>query len=104
MKIAFIVQIAKVGGEIWTPSNKGPRSLYDYCRQNWRTDCVCWNKTEDPSAQFPSLESQLEAITAKNDKILTSAKDFINSADVKVSEFQEPGFPLVLEFLHWMPR
>ena len=32
-------------------------------------------KTEDPSALFPSLESYLEAMTFKNDKILTSARN-----------------------------
>ena len=47
-------------------------------------------KTEDPSALLPSLESYLEAMTTKNDKILTSARNYINSADDKVSEFQEP--------------
>ena len=44
--------------------------------------------TEDQSALFPSLESYLEAMTTKNDKILTSARNYINSADYKVSEFQ----------------
>ena len=47
-------------------------------------------KTEDPSALVPSLETYLEAMTSKNDKILTSALNYINSADDKVSEFQEP--------------
>ena len=47
-------------------------------------------KTEDPSALVPSLESYLEAMTTKNDKILTSARNYINSADDKASEFQEP--------------
>ena len=47
-------------------------------------------KTEDPSALVPSLESYLEAMTTKNDKILASARNYINSADEKVSEFQEP--------------
>ena len=47
-------------------------------------------KTEDPSALVPSLEFYLEAVTTKNDKIHTSAKNYINSADDKVSEFQEP--------------
>ena len=47
-------------------------------------------KTEDPSALVPSLESYLEAMTTKNEKILTSARNYINSADDKVSEFQEP--------------
>ena len=47
-------------------------------------------KTEDPSALVRSLESYLEAMTTKNDKILTSARNYINSADEKVSEFQEP--------------
>ena len=47
-------------------------------------------KTEDPSALVSSLESYLEAMTTKNDKTLTSARNYINSADDKVSEFQEP--------------
>ena len=47
-------------------------------------------KTEDPSALVPSLESYLEAMTTKNDKIVTSARNYINSADDKVSELQEP--------------
>ena len=47
-------------------------------------------KTEDPSALVPSLESYLKAMTTKNDKILTSARNYINSADDKASEFQEP--------------
>ena len=47
-------------------------------------------KTEDPSALVPSLESYLEAMTTKNDKKLASAGNYINSADEKVSEFQEP--------------
>ena len=47
-------------------------------------------KTENPSAFFPSLKSYLEAMTTNNDKILTSARNYINSADDKVSEFQEP--------------
>ena len=46
-------------------------------------------KTKDPSALVPSLESYLEAMTTKNDKILTSARNYIKSADDKVSEFQE---------------
>ena len=46
-------------------------------------------KMEDPSALAPSLESYLEAITRRNDKILASARKYINSADDKVSEFQE---------------
>ena len=29
-------------------------------------------------------------MTTRNDKILTSAQNYINSADDKVSEFQEP--------------
>ena len=37
-------------------------------------------KTEDPSALVPSLESYLEAMTTKNDKILTSARNYINAA------------------------
>ena len=52
-------------------------------------------KTEDPSALVPSLESYLEAMTIKNDKILTSARNYINSADDKVSEFQEPRAPIL---------
>ena len=47
-------------------------------------------KTEDPSALVLSIESYLEAMTAKNDKILTLAPNYINSVDDKVSEFQEP--------------
>ena len=47
-------------------------------------------KTEDPSALVLSLESYLEVMTTKNDNILTSARNYINSADDKVSEFQEP--------------
>ena len=47
-------------------------------------------KMENPSALVPSLESYLEAMTTKNDKILTSARKYINSAGDKVSEFQEP--------------
>ena len=46
--------------------------------------------TEDPSALVPSLESYLEAMTTKNDKILSSQQNYINSADDKVSELQEP--------------
>ena len=52
-------------------------------------------KTEDPSALVPSLESYLEAMTTKNDKILTSARNYINSADDKVSELQEPRAPIL---------
>ena len=52
-------------------------------------------KTEDPSALVPSLESYLEAMTTKNDKILTSARNYINSAGDKVSEFQEPRAPIL---------
>ena len=48
-------------------------------------------KTEDPSALVPSLESYLEAMTTKNDEILTSSRNYINSADDKGSEFQEPS-------------
>ena len=55
-------------------------------------------KTEDPSALVPSLESYLEAVTTKNDKILTSARNYINSADDKVSEFQEPRAPILSRF------
>ena len=47
-------------------------------------------KTEDPSALVPSLESYLAAMTTKNDKIFASARNSINSADDKVSDFQEP--------------
>ena len=49
-------------------------------------------KTEDQSALLSSLESYLEAMTTKNDdtKILTSARNYINPADDKVSEFQKP--------------
>ena len=46
-------------------------------------------KTEDPSALVSSLESYLEAMTTKNDKILPSAQNYIKSADDKVSDFQE---------------
>ena len=52
-------------------------------------------KTEDPSELVPSLGSYLEAMTTKNDKILTSARNYINSADDKVSEFQEPRAPIL---------
>ena len=52
-------------------------------------------KTEDPSALVPSLESYLEAMTTKNDKILTSARNYLNSADDKVSELQEPRAPIL---------
>ena len=52
-------------------------------------------KAEDPSALVPSLEAHLEAMTTKNDKILTSARSYINSADDKVSEFQEPRSPIL---------
>ena len=47
-------------------------------------------KTEDPRALVPSLEFFLEIMTTKNDKTLFSARNYINSADDKVSEFQEP--------------
>ena len=47
-------------------------------------------KTEDPSALVSLLEFYLAAMTTKNDKILTSARNYINSADDKASEFQEP--------------
>ena len=47
-------------------------------------------KTEDPSKLVSSLESNLEAMTTKNDKILTSTQNYINSADDKVSECQKP--------------
>ena len=46
-------------------------------------------KTEYPSALLSSLESYLEKMTTKNDKILTSARNYIHSGDNKVSEFQE---------------
>ena len=52
-------------------------------------------KTENPSALVPSLESYLEAMTTKNDKILTSARNYINSADDKMSELQEPRAPIL---------
>ena len=47
-------------------------------------------KTEGPRALVPPLQHYLEAMTTKNDKILTSARNYINSADDKVSEFQKP--------------
>ena len=47
-------------------------------------------KTEVPSALVPSLESYLETMTTKNDNILTSSQNYINSAEDKVSDFQEP--------------
>ena len=56
-------------------------------------------KTEVPSALVPSLESYLEAMTTKNDKIHTSAQNYFNSADDKVSEFQEARAP-ILSRLH----
>ena len=57
------------------------RSIYDCC------DLIAFaGKTEDPSALVPSLDSYLEAMTTRNDKILT----YINSAGDKVSDFQEP--------------
>ena len=40
-------------------------------------------KAEDPSALVPSLESYLETMTTENDKIIPSARDYINSADDK---------------------
>ena len=52
-------------------------------------------KTEHASALVPSLESYLEAMTTKNDKILTSARNYFNSADDKVSELQEPRSPIL---------
>ena len=52
-------------------------------------------KKDNPSALVPALESYLEAMTTKNDKILTSARNYINSADDKVSEFQEPRAPIL---------
>ena len=64
------------------------RSIYGCCDKN--EDLIAFaGKTEDPSALVPSLESYL-ARTTNNDKILTSARNYINSADDKVSEFQEP--------------
>ena len=47
-------------------------------------------KTEDPSALVSPLESYLEAMATKHDKMLASARNYINSADDKVSDFQEP--------------
>ena len=47
-------------------------------------------KTEVPSALVPFLESYLETMTTKNDNILTSSQNYINSAEDKVSDFQEP--------------
>ena len=47
-------------------------------------------ETEDPSAFDPSLESYLKTMTTRNDTILTSSRNYINSADDKVSELQEP--------------
>ena len=71
--------------------------LVTKCSEAFRTvvdkneDLIAFaGKTEDPSALVPSLESYLEAMTTKNDKILTSARNYINSADDKVIEFQEP--------------
>ena len=46
-------------------------------------------KTEDPNAIVPSLESYLEAMTTKNDRVSNSARNYINSADDKGSDFQE---------------
>ena len=46
-------------------------------------------KTDNPSALFLFWESYLEALTTKNDKILTSAQNCINSADNKMNKFQE---------------
>ena len=46
--------------------------------------------TENPSSLFPSLEIYLEAMRTKKDKNLTSAQNYINSSDYKVSEFQKP--------------
>ena len=65
------------------------RSIYDCCRPKLGTDCICW-KTEDPSALAPSLESYLEEMTTKNDRMLASAQNYINSSDEKFSGFQEP--------------
>ena len=48
-------------------------------------------KMEDPTAIFLSLESYLVVRTTKNDKIFTSARLYINSADDKVNEYQEPS-------------
>ena len=47
-------------------------------------------KMEYSIALVHSLESYLEAMTTKNEKILTSAQNYINSADDNVSEFPEP--------------
>ena len=57
-------------------------------------------KTEDPSALVLSLVSYLESVTTKNDKILTSARNYINSADGKVFSCRNRGLRFVLEFLH----
>ena len=46
-------------------------------------------KTEVSSALVPSLESYLEDMTTKN-KVPPSAQNYINSADDKAIEFQEP--------------
>ena len=46
-----------------------------------------FGKTEDPRTLFLSLESYLEAMTTQNDKIHTSARNHIKSADDKVIEF-----------------
>ena len=61
---------------------------------------------EDPNALVPSLESYLEAMPTKKDKILTSARNYTNSADDKVSEFQSKnqGPPFVPDFPHLWPR
>ena len=40
-------------------------------------------KTEDPSALVLSLQSYLEAMKTKNEKLLTSERNYINSADEK---------------------
>ena len=40
-------------------------------------------KTEDPSSLFPSLESYMELMTTKNDKMPTSEQYYINSAEDK---------------------
>ena len=64
------------------------RSFYKWCWQ--KNDLVAFaRKTHDPSGLFLSLESYLETKTTKNDKILISARNCINSVDDKVIEFQK---------------
>ena len=60
--------------------------------------------TEDPSSLFPSLESYLELMTTKNDKMPTSAQNYINSAEDKWVSVRNGGLPFVLESLHWWHR